>query len=149
MLLVVISIFIALIIILVSVKLRKKVHSSETINKELIKYFDEVYSANINVKKTQLLRAAKYLIEISEDVKCKQEKANTLYKQGILSDDYMDLINKRMENEIFIEKCLIQREAEELKAGFGDIIFSEANTLPSIHKKEKNYKSTIEWKKLL
>ena len=89
------------------------------------------------------------MIEVSEDIKYKQEKADVLYKQGLLSDDYMDLINKRMENEIFVEKCLIQREAEELKVGFGDIIFSEANTLPSIHKKEKNYRSTIVWKKLL
>lgn len=149
MLLLAISVFIASVIILVSMKLRKKNNFPETINKELIKYFSEAYFASVNVKKAQLLKAAKYLIEVSEDIKYKQEKADVLYKQGLLSDDYMDLINKRMENEIFVEKCLIQREAEELKVGFGDIIFSEANTLPSIYKKEKNYKSTIVWKKLL
>ena len=58
MLLLAISVFIASVIILVSMKLRKKNNFPETINKELIKYFSEAYFASVNVKKAQLLKAA-------------------------------------------------------------------------------------------
>ena len=143
------AMLLACFVITYTVLTKKNNEQHETNNKELIKYFEEFYYANTHQKKQQLLRAAKYLIEMSEFYRLKDASAESLYKEGILSDEYMINLNQIMEEYIFVEKCLIQREAEELKAGYGETIFSEANHLNPIFRPENNYKPLIDYNKFI
>ncbi|OQS54674.1 hypothetical protein EHP00_2048 [Ecytonucleospora hepatopenaei] len=87
-------------------------------------------NTNNTILRSQLLKAAKYLITTSEYIRNKEESAEILYEQDLLSDRYMNKIKKVLEEQVFVEKCLIQQQAEEIKAGYGDTIFSEAYALP-------------------
>lgn len=147
MLIVCVSLCLAVVIVYSSIRMKKPEATYDTTNTELIKYFNDFYYSPNAEKRTQLLRAAKYLLEYSDVLREYQSSAETLYDQGVLSESYIKKVNLKLENEFFIEKGLIIREAESLKAGYGEYVFSEANGLPGIFRKKEGYKNRVDWKK--
>ncbi|ORD94323.1 hypothetical protein ECANGB1_871 [Enterospora canceri] len=149
MFIVIVSLLVACFIVLYTIRIKKEKESMETTNPEFLKYIEEFYYEKPNKKKAQLLRAAKYLTEVSEALREEESSADRLYKKGLLSDEYMNKLHMKMEEEIFVEKHLIQREAEEIKPGFSSTIFGEAAYLPSLYKPVEKYKPRFDHKKFV
>lgn len=154
MFIVIFGIIVAISVIVYTVFTKHTAETYDTDNVELLKYFELISTPDkhsaatfTNMRRQQLLKAAKYLIEISEYVRRKESSAEDLYKNhNLLSEEYMKKITKLLEEQIFVEKCLIQREAEEIKNNYGEIVFSEANALPNTLKREKTYEPFIDKK---
>ncbi|KAI4291362.1 hypothetical protein PAPHI01_0636 [Pancytospora philotis] len=109
----------------------KKTQSPDSCgNPELEAFYDaEEVATALRLKK--LLRAARYTIDSTELLEDKLESVTSMHKARLVSDEYYNGIASARD-DLVIEKILIETEAEGLKAGARDALFSEASRLPRI-----------------
>lgn len=99
----------------------------ETVNEELNKFY-EMFTETPNIQLRQLVLAAKTLLKNVETNSKDKESILNLYNERILSDKYYKRI-RGIEEDLFVEKTLIENEAEAIKIGAKDSVFMEANKL--------------------
>lgn len=108
---------------------RKKESDTSSRNTDLLIFYNS-YGEPINQRVKYLIKAAKTLIDDGSKLSDKMGEITYLHDEKIVSDEYYNSI-KNLEEELEIEKIMIENEAECLKSGFKEIIFSEAAKLPN------------------
>lgn len=125
-------IFIIVSILVIIVKViysRKDSPTTDTGNIELGVFYsleDKPAAARI----LQLSKAAAYNIQTKEELQNKTKIATTLFEERLVTDNYLrSLLN--LDEELILEKIIIENEAETIKAGGRDVVFAEASKVPA------------------
>ncbi len=123
---------VSLSILILAISIFKKNSTSietEVFNEELEKFY-EMYAEPSNVQLKQLVLAAKTFLKNFTKISKTKDIVSNLYDDRIVSDKYYKKI-KHTEDELIIEKTLIENEADCIKAGFKATVFYEANKILS------------------
>ena len=109
--------------------LKRKYSTIETdiTNDELEKFYGMI-SESPSVQLRQLVLAVKTLLKNFAKISKEKETVSNLYDERIISDKYYKKL-KTIEEELIIEKTLIENEADSIKQGAKDSVFFEANKL--------------------
>lgn len=128
---------------------RRNTKQADSNNEELDKFY-EMFEEPVNVQLKQLTLAAKTTLRNISQLSREKEIASDLFEEQIVSDRFFSKF-KAMEEELVVEKTLIENEAEFLKIGAKENIFSEANKLANTEllgsKKQKVFDEALFLKK--
>lgn len=151
MIIVAISIIFASLLLLLSKYISKSKKNTDSLDDENTE-LDIFYSLENEpslVQIRQLLKAARANMDANVSVESQLGPVKELYRDGLVSEkNYNNLLQKL--EDISVEKILIENEAEMLRPGFKDTIFTEAAKLPSQgknYKKKKFFDETLFLKK--
>lgn len=122
--LVVVSVLTSACILLGSFVLRKTSRNVPIVNEELEKFY-LVSTEQPTLQTKQLLEAAKYTVKNLEKYAQESDIISNLYHERILSDEFFEQF-KNIEQNLIVEKTIIENEAEMIKPGLKDQIFLEA-----------------------
>lgn len=125
---VVISLVLSGILLVVAIVARKRrAHSEGVVNEELESYYS-MAGEPIPKQLRQLVLAAKSMLKHAEQLSKDSETISELYDDRVISDGYFKR-HKQAEEDLVIEKTIIENEADSLRPGSKDAIFSEAKKL--------------------
>lgn len=132
---VVVSLALSAALMVVAIVARKRrAHFGGIANEELESYYG-MPAEPIPKQLRQLVLAAKSMLRNAEQLSRDSEAISELYDDRVVSDSYFKR-HKEAEEELVIEKTIIENEADSLRPGSRDAVFSEArkflaNELPS------------------
>lgn len=136
-------------LIFMSLMFKKSKKNEFILNEELEKYYSIPYDQT-NLKMKQLLEAAKHTIRQLEKYSDENKIITELYDDRVLSDDFFNKF-KKIEENLIVEKTIIENEADLIKTGLKDFIFLEAKkqvlNQPKV-KGEKLFDETLFLKKI-
>lgn len=130
MLIIIISLICSALIILVSFFLKNKTTTSLNACNEDLNKFYSMFNEPVNVQLKQLILAAKSVIKRLNSLSKERETIVSLFEDRVLSDKFQKKYQDE-EEELIIEKTIIENEAEQLKQGSQEQVFSEASKMVS------------------
>ncbi|KAM0680355.1 hypothetical protein GINT2_001411 [Glugoides intestinalis] len=128
---------------------RRSPKQPESNNKELDKFY-EMFEEPVGAQIKQLTLAAKTTLRNLSQLSKEKMVASRLFEERIVSDRFYNKF-KSMEEELIVEKTLIENEADFLRAGAKESLFSEASKLANAEllgsKKQKIFDEALFLKK--
>lgn len=125
----------ALILAVSAVHSRRRKRHSGPENAEL-SLFDTMREEPVAAQLRQLAKAARLNLDAKQAVERRMPTIAALHEEGLVSDGYYSA-HLRQEEELAVEKIIIEGEAEALRPGAKDTIFAEASRLPAAEKPAK------------
>lgn len=126
-----VSLFCSILIIGVGIAARNATrNTSESSNEDLDKFYG-MFAEATNVQMKQLIFAARNTLRKLNAHSEEREVVSNLFEERVLSDKFFKKF-RDAEEELVIEKTLIENEAEALRVGSKDQVFSEASKLLGI-----------------
>ncbi|ELA41233.1 uncharacterized protein VICG_01722 [Vittaforma corneae ATCC 50505] len=126
-----VSLFCSILIIGIGMLARSTTGDSpESSNEDLNKFYG-MFAEPMSVQMKQLILAAKNTLKKLNVLAEEREVVSNLFEERVLSDEFFKRF-RNAEEELVIEKTLIENEAEALRTGSKDQVFSEASKLLSV-----------------
>jgi len=121
---VIISLFCSAAIIATGLLLRKRSHKLSDSNEDLLKFYD-LLDEPASVQLKQLVLAAGNTLRRLYAVSAEKEAMAVLFEERVLSEESFRRVSAA-EEDLVIEKALIEDEADALRSGAGEQVFAEA-----------------------
>ena len=132
MFLVVVTLFSALILAAATAYSRRERKHVDTGNTELDAFYAMESEPSL-VQMRQLTKAARCSLDGKRTLERQIQTLSMLHEEGLVSDGYYnDAL--RQDEELVVEKIIIEGDAEMLQPGSKDTIFADAAKLPSTEK---------------
>lgn len=128
--------FCSITIIGIGLVLRKRRgKAQQSMNEDLEKFY-ELFAEPIAAQLKQLTQAARVTLSKHRSIVQERETVTELYEEGILGEESYQQVQV-MEEDLVLEKAMIENEAEGLKNGGAEQVFSEAGRLGGVENKKK------------